>query len=213
MAMVLFAKSPRAGFVKTRLTERISPQEAAEFHRLCLFAAWHKLSSVEASDHFLYCDIHDAELERMAATDRFRLQRGADLGEKMRRCLEDLLAEGYRKVLIIGSDSPTLPVEHVTAAIEGLGIADVVLGPCEDGGFYLVGARKADTRMFDAVTWSDGETRAQTVRAVKAIGLSVAEVAEWYDVDEPSDLDRLEADPILPASLQRWFAARLPRLQ
>ena len=204
----MFGKSPRAGFVKTRLTARISPQEAAEFHRLCLIEAWNKLSSVAATEHFLYCDIHDAELERMAATDRFRLQRGADLGEKMRHCLEELLSDGYRKVLIVGSDSPTLLIEHITSAIEALEIADVVLGPCEDGGFYLVGARKADARMFDAVTWSDGETRAQTVRAVKAVGLSVAEVGEWYDVDEPSDLDRLEADPSLPTSLQRWFAAR-----
>ena len=144
----------------------------------------------------------------MTATDRFRLQSGADLGEKMCHCLEGLLAEGFKKVLVVGSDSPTLPVEHVTAAIGALEITDVVLGPCEDGGFYLVGARQADPRMFDAVTWSDGETRVQTVQAVEAVGLSVAEVGEWYDVDEPGDLDRLEADPTLPTSLQRWFAAR-----
>jgi len=209
----LFAKSPRAGFVKTRLTARTSAQEAAEFHRLCLIEAWNKLSSVAAAELFLYCDIHDPKMERMAAKDRFRLQSGADLGEKMRHCLEELLAERHGKVLIVGSDSPTLPIEHITSAIEALEIADVVLGPCEDGGFYLIGARKADSRMFDAITWSDGETRAQTVQAVKAVGLSVAEVDEWYDVDEPGDLDRLEADPSLPSSLQRWFAARSARLQ
>ncbi len=164
------------------------------------------LSGVAASEAFLYCDIHDEKLERIAP-GWFRLQRGGDLGEKLRHCLEELLSEGFRRAIVMGSDSPTLPIERIGDANSALVSADVVLGPSEDGGFYLIGARATDPRMLDGVTWSDDETRAQTVQAVKAVGLSVAELAEWYDVDEPSDLDRLALDPSLSDRLRRWFVA------
>ena len=212
-AIALFAKAPRPGYVKTRLTACISAADAAEFHRLCTLEAWLKLRRIAAADSFLYCDVRGADFGRRAAAARPRLQRGADLGEKLRRCLDELLAEGYRKALIVGSDSPTVPTANIAALIAKLDRADVVLGPCEDGGFYLIGARKTDARMFDGVAWSSGETRAQTVRALCAAGFSVAQAGEWYDVDEPADLDRLRSDPALPPVLRRWFASRPPRLQ
>lgn len=208
-AIALFAKAPRPGHAKTRLTARLSAAEAAEFHRLCTLEAWGKLQRIAAADAFLYCDLPGADFGLPAASGRARLQRGADLGEKLRRCLDELLAQGYRKALIVGSDSPTLPAAHIEAADGALDRADVVLGPSADGGFYLIGARKTDARMFAGVAWSRAETRAQTIRALRAAALGVALTGAWYDVDEPADLDRLRADPHLPPSLRRWFAARL----
>ncbi len=198
--------------MKTRLTARLSAEDAAEFHRLCALEAWGKLQRIAAADAFLYCDVRGADFGRSAAIERMRLQRGADLGEKLRLCLDELLAQGYRKALIVGSDSPTVPAANIEAAVEELDRCDVVLGPCADGGFYLIGARRTDARMFDGVAWSDGETRAQTVRALHDAALSVAQAGEWYDVDEPADLDRLRSDPHLPPALRRWFAQQ-PRLQ
>ncbi len=209
-AVALFAKAPRPGHVKTRLTTRLSAEEAAEFHRLCALATWRKLQRIAAADVFLYCDVRGAELGLPAAPERLRLQRGAELGEKIRRCLDELLAEGYRKALVVGSDSPTVPAANIAAAAAQLDRCDVVLGPCADGGFYLIGARKTDVRMFAGVVWSGETTRAQTVRALHAAGLSVARTGAWYDVDEPGDLDRLRSDPHLPPALRRWFASRRP---
>lgn len=161
----------------------------------------------------MYCDVRVADFARCAGGERLRLQCGADLGEKMRRCLDELLAEGYRKALIVGSDSPTVPVANIAAAVEQLERSDVVLGPCEDGGFYLIGARKTDARMFDGVSWSQAETLARTVQALRGAALSVARVGKWYDVDEPADIDRLQLDADLPSGLQKWFAAGRSHLQ
>lgn len=212
-AIALFAKAPRPGRVKTRLAARLSAEDAAEFHRLCALETWSRLQRVAGADAFLYCDRRGADFGLPQADRRTRLQRGADLGEKMRRCLDELLAQSYRKALIVGSDSPTLPPAHIEAAAAALDRADVVLGPSADGGFYLIGARKTDPRMFDGVTWSRAETRAQTMRALRAAGLGAALAQAWYDVDEPDDLDRLQAAPLLPPRLREWFAARRPRLQ
>ena len=206
VAIALFAKAPRAGMVKTRLARDLSPRAAAEFQRLCALAMWERLASLPPGDVFLYCDVRWAEFENLAGRGRFRLQRGEDLGERMRLCLEELLAEGYGKAMIVGSDAPTMPFAQIDEAAAALDSEEVVLGPSEDGGFTLIGATRVAAGMFRGVTWSRADTRKACLAAVEAAGLKVAEThATGYDVDTLSDFRRLSHDAGLPTSLATWL--------
>src|SRR5262249_43849833 len=106
----------------------------------------------------------------------------------------DALAAGRPFVLIVGSDSPTLPAEFMTE-LSRLD-ADVVLGPTRDGGFYAIGCRKIHPEMFAGVTWSSTFTLTQTIEAARWCGLSVSQGLEWFDIDEPDDLYLLFATEI-----------------
>lgn len=206
IAVALFAKAPRAGMVKTRLARDISAQAAADFHRLSTLATWERLVSSPAHDAFLYCDVQWAEFESVADGGRLRLQRGSDLGQRMRLCLEELLGDGYGKALIVGSDAPTLPWAQLGEASAALDSADLVLGPSEDGGFTLIGATRVAAAMFRGVTWSRPGTRRACVAAAQDAGLKAVETrTKGYDVDTLSGLRRLAHDACLPASLESWL--------
>lgn len=206
IAVALFAKAPRAGMVKTRLAQDLSPQAAAEFHRLSTLATWERLVNSLPHEAFLYCDVRWDDFEAIASGGRFRLQRGRDLGQRMRLCLEELLREGYGKALIVGSDAPTLPLAQLGEAAAALDSADVVLGPSEDGGFTLIGATRVAAEMFRGVAWSCPDTRRACMAAMQDAGLKAVETrATGYDVDTVSDLKRLAQDVGLPASLESWL--------
>ena len=98
--------------------------------------------------------------------------------------------------MILGSDSPTLPREHVQRLLNST--ADVALGPCEDGGYYAIACRRLHPEMFAGVEWSTPHVLEQTERAARAAGLSVERGDLWYDVDGPEDLMRVMQEPVLP---------------
>ena len=124
----------------------------------------------------------------------------------MRHCLDDLLAEGYRRALIVGSDAPTLPLAQVREAMSALDWADAAVGPSDDGGFTLIGASRTAPEMFRGVRWSLPDTRRACLRALKSAGLRATLLqVTAYDVDTSADLVRLRRDPALPLRLRRWF--------
>jgi len=129
------------------------------------------------------------------ASGRHRLlaQRGRDLGERLSFALEDLLADGYESAAIMNSDSPTLPREYLKQTFDLLAEPGdrVVLGPADDGGYYLIGLKRPDRRLFEGVTWSTNLVLDQTLERAQQIGLDVALLPEWYDVDGASDFERL----------------------
>ena len=210
VALALFAKAPRPGVVKTRLAPALDPAAATEFHRLCVFDIWQRLGTVAGCQVFLYCDRPCEEFERLSGQDLFRQQRGADLGDRMRSCLDDLLERRFGSALIVGSDAPTMPLHQIGEALDALKGADIVLGPSEDGGFTLIAARRTHPEMFAGVAWSRPDTRAATARAIRKSGLTIAETSTWaYDVDCPSDLRRLERDPCISRRMQAWLDQNL----
>ena len=206
-ALALFAKAAAPGRVKTRLIGPYTAEQAAAFHRACVLDLWDRLRARFRGDLWLFCDVEWPEWRRLAGPERFRLQHGGDLGERMRACFRDLHAAGARRMAIIGSDRPTLPLELIEQAMATLtGERSATLIPSEDGGYCLVGCRRPDRAMFDRVSWSTARTYAQTEAALERAGYDVRPVGLWRDADEPEDLERLRADPALGPALRAFFA-------
>jgi rSAM/selenodomain-associated transferase 1 len=119
---------------------------------------------------------------------------GQDIGDCLDQVLSHLLAEGHAGAMALNSDGPTLPVRHLEQAIERLEEADVVLGPGEDGGYYLIGFKEPHPGLFQGIDWSTERVAAQTLARAETLGLSVSLLPAWYDVDTASDLERLCAE-------------------
>jgi rSAM/selenodomain-associated transferase 1 len=184
--LIVFAKAPRPGFVKTRLG--LDPTSAAS-----LYAEF-----VERTLKTV-CDLRDeAELELSldipcAAWSEFSvhrtIQHEGDLGLRLHAALERGLSAGHPIVVVLGSDSPTLPVEHIRWLLNC--DADVALGPTLDGGYYGIGCRKIVPGMFADVRWSTRNALRDTITSIAGCGLHCVVGPEWFDVDTPEDLDRI----------------------
>jgi len=200
--MILFAKAPVAGCVKTRLATEIGARRAAELHRAFVADSLAKFKEfTTVADLQLHTDIPtDAWSELDVARE---VQIPGDLQLKLFHALAHELAAGRPQVIIFGSDSPTLPQGHVRRLLDSS--ADVALGPCEDGGYYAIACRRFHPDMFAGVAWSTQDALEQTERAARACGLSLERGDLWYDVDGPEDLARLMAEPELPGATARAF--------
>jgi glycosyltransferase A (GT-A) superfamily protein (DUF2064 family) len=126
------------------------------------------------------------------------LQPEGDLGVRLYATFQRALMAGHPSVIILGSDSPTLPMEHVSWLLKA--DADVALGPTLDGGYYGIACRKIDRAMFDGVRWSTGDAMQDTIRAVERCGLSHSIGPEWFDVDRPEDLNCIMEAGVLKVS-------------
>jgi glycosyltransferase A (GT-A) superfamily protein (DUF2064 family) len=133
------------------------------------------------------------------------LQHGESLGDKILNAVGGALQEGRPAAIVVGSDSPTLPLQHIVSLLQSP--ADITLGPAEDGGFYAISCRRVTPDMFDGVEWSSAETLAGAVRALERCSLSVALGPPWFDVDRPQDLLRLRAAGMLPRNTRHWMEA------
>jgi rSAM/selenodomain-associated transferase 1 len=118
-------------------------------------------------------------------------QVGEDLGQRMHHTFADLFAKGYKQVIIVGTDVPTLPLSVYQEAFSMLGRSDVVLGPALDGGYYLIGLTQPAEKLFAGVPWSTDQVFAVTQQQAKTLGLSVGLTTAWRDVDTIADLQSL----------------------
>jgi|SRR5579863_1455851 len=206
--MILFAKAPVPGHVKTRLAGEVGAGRAAELHRAFVADTIAKLCEFkDYADLELHTDIPtDAWSEFDVARD---LQIAGNLQLKLFHALRRALDAGRPQAMILGGDSPTLPHAHIRRLLASP--ADVALGPCEDGGYYAIACRRVDPRMFAGVEWATPNVLEQTERAARACGLSLERGDLWYDVDSPEDLVSLAAEPNLPQNTAAViFARRLP---
>jgi rSAM/selenodomain-associated transferase 1 len=193
--LAVMAKAPRAGEVKTRLCPPLSPDDAAQLARAFLLDAVDLVRSVGAARPAVAYAPADTRAFFHAIAPDFALvmQRGEDLGARLSHAFEDLLAGGAPRAIVIGTDVPTLPSAVLGAAVERLAGADLVLGPSEDGGYYLVGLREPRPALFADMAWSTEVVFDETMRRASALGLDVALMPAWFDVDTAGDLERLEA--------------------
>jgi rSAM/selenodomain-associated transferase 1 len=198
VGLAVMAKAPRVGAVKTRLCPPLRAPEAADLARCFLLDAVDRVRSVAGTQPVMAYAPAEARAQFEDVAPGFTLvpQRGRDLGERQHHLVEDVLALGLEAALVIGADSPTLPREYLDEAV-GLVMApdvDVVLGPTEDGGYYLIGLRAPIPALFENVPWSTPAVLARTLERAQRLGLRVACLATWFDVDTGADLERLRAE-------------------
>ena len=197
-ALIVVAKEPQAGQTKTRLTPPLSPDQAAELYRnLMLDTFWLMDHVGDVQPVVAYAPDHAAPYFRSVAPPRFHLvpQRGADLGQRLDHVLSLHLNDGYDQAVVMNSDGPTLPLSYLEQAFAKLDdpAVDVVLGPSEDGGYYLVGIKRPLGTLFN-VTMSTPSVLQETLFLADRAGLMVACLEPWYDVDVWDDISRLSRD-------------------
>lgn len=218
VGLAIMAKAPRMGTVKTRLCPPLRAPEAAELARCFVLDAVDRVRVVAGVEPILAYTPAEARSEFEAVAPGFALipQRGENLGERQGRLVEDVLALGHEAALVIGTDTPTLPRECLDEAV-GLVMApdvDLVLGPTEDGGYYLLGLRAPCPGLFEDMPWSTAAVLSRTLERARRLGLRVACVPTWFDVDTGADLERLgaglEADPgPFPRHTREFLARRI----
>ena len=194
--LAVFVRPPTAGKVKTRLAALFGERGAAELYQAFVEDTLRLCSRVRAAgpvDVVLWSagpedDIVSEWANRMGVP--VRLQPEGDLGVKLVAAFEEGLRH-YERVVIIGSDMPTLPIELIGAAFDSLERSAFMLGPAQDGGYYAVGASEGVRPSFEGVRWSTDHALADTVKANAPQRPAI--LPPWYDIDEPEDLDVLRA--------------------
>jgi rSAM/selenodomain-associated transferase 1 len=213
-ALIVMARQPTPGTTKTRLCPPLSPEAAAALYACFLADVIDHVRAVAGQIDGLVPGIAftppDATAHFAALAPGFELapQIGATLGERLDGVLSGALARGYGQVAAVNSDSPSLPVAFLVAAFAALDdpAVDVVLGPCDDGGYYLIGWKRPHPALVRDVTMSAPDTLAQTLAVAGRVGLRVALLPRWYDVDGPPDLARLAGDPGLGRHTRAFLA-------
>lgn len=195
-ALIIFVKYPTPGQVKTRLGKIIGGREAAELYRIFVretFALVKQISNCKIYVAFTPSqreESFDGIIPKGFA--RFP-QEGSDLGERMLNAFRHALAK-TQPVVILGSDSPTLPQNYVEQAFDRLTDSDLVLGPAEDGGYYLIGMKELHRNLFDNIVWSSDAVFRTTLHHAEELRLKVHLLPVWYDVDDLNTLRKAIAD-------------------
>jgi rSAM/selenodomain-associated transferase 1 len=192
--LAVFAKPPVAGRVKTRLSPALPPGLARDLHVAMLADTLAAAAESRALERVLYwSEAGDWTLPAPPAGFHVRLQHGADLGERLERAFAELLTAPEDRAVIVGADCPRLDTATMDAAFGALEHKGLVLGPTEDGGYYLIGLARPVPELFRGVEWSTPRVFEQTLtRAVRA-GLDAHSLERLADLDTPEDLVRLVA--------------------
>jgi rSAM/selenodomain-associated transferase 1 len=228
-AIAVMAKAPQPGRSKTRLTPRLSPDQAAGLSAAFLRDITENIAAAARTkpiDGFIaYAPAGTEALfdSHLAFGTGLILADGTPampddvtgFGRCLLQAINTLLTEGYNAAVVLNSDSPTLPTEYLvrTAALLATPGDRAVLGPAEDGGYYLLGLKQAHAHMFADITWSSEHVAAQTRARAREIGLELVELPAWYDVDDAEALDRLieelggDEDRTTAPATARWLTA------
>jgi rSAM/selenodomain-associated transferase 1 len=220
-ALAVMTKAPQAGRVKTRLVPPLTPEEAADLNKCFLrdtavtisracsrrpagdasimqcehAGASHSEAATAACGIAVYTpvDAESAYTDIIPADFRLLPQRGDKFGERLYLAVEDLFKCGFNSVCLIDSDSPTVPAENFAEAVELLCTSEdsVVLGPSDDGGYYLIGVKKPHRHLFEQIDWSTKRVLNQTIQRATEIGREVKLLPTGYDVDDDASLRRL----------------------
>lgn len=213
-ALIIFAKRPSPGRVKTRLVPHLAAEDAAELYRRMLLDILTKTGQMTDVDKFLFYEQGAGAAEYFAETVSGGFicpQVGEGMGDRLEAAFDHVFRRGYGEVAVIGTDSPDLPVSFVERAFELLrsSAVDAVFGPTEDGGYYLVAMARLHRELFRDIPWSTGKVLERSLSKAAGAGVATALLPLWHDVDTAADLLRPElVDPDNGAPLTREFILR-----
>ncbi len=196
-ALAIFTRYPRLGQVKTRLRASLGADGCLRLHRALLLDTIERTGRLDLDRHLFLADSSEDESESLGAVLQtwgpvgIHRQSGADLGERMSRAFEDLLAT-YDRVICVGTDSPNLPLDRIESAVSALDRFPLVVGPTSDGGYYLLGISQFQPEVFVGIDWGTSRVLDQTLARVGSDKFQMLE--PWYDVDIEEDLYKLRDD-------------------
>lgn len=185
--VIVFAKNPKLGFVKTRLAKDIGDDTALRvYERLLDITERATADNTFHDTHIYYRD--ELESVRWSLNQKF-LQKGSDLGEIMKNAFDSAFEMGYERVVGVGTDLPTLTKNDLAAAFEFLAVSDFVFGPALDGGYYLVGTKEKNAHfIFENKQWSTADLLLNTLHEIRQLNYSVNHLTTKNDIDNLSDL-------------------------
>jgi rSAM/selenodomain-associated transferase 1 len=211
------AKVPSVGKTKTRLSPPLSGEQAVGLYRSFLLDTLELMRRVEGVQPIIaYLPREGEPFFRGIAPPGFDFvaQEGSDLSERLDNVLSRCLQDGYRQAVVMDSDSPTLPLDYLVQAFQELDdpSVDVVLGPCDDGGYYLIGVKSPTPALFHGIVMSTATVTQETLQRARDEGLRSVCLPAWYDVDTAQDLQRLaqalEAESLPAAQHTRRFLSQ-----
>jgi len=191
--LIVMAKEPLAGQVKTRLAASVGPERAAELYAAFLhdtLLTCHRVATAE-----LCFSIHStAGSEYFRALDggaRLHVQPDGDFGVRLCDAFGSAFALGFERVVVIGSDTPHLQAQVIEQAFELVRPGEPVIGPTRDGGYYLLAMCEANPGLFRSVEWSSARVLSQTEERARSAGVRIHRLDETFDIDEAHDLESL----------------------
>ncbi len=199
--VIVFAKNPIPNHVKTRLIPRLSAEQATALYRAFLTDWCETLSKLSTIELIIAYTPEGSQPDLQAIIGdavTYIPQIGDGLGERLTSATHWASENGYKKIIITGSDSPTVPLAYISQAIESLDTCDIVVGPSVDGGYYLIGFSNQNLTavlptIYEGIAWSTKHVFQQTVERIHKINAKLNLLPVWYDVDTPEDLDFLQA--------------------
>ena len=187
-AIIIFAKEPIVGGVKTRLGKTIGMDKAARIYEVLLKNTLDTVSKLHNIDvHLFITPDCDSKYFDQWVYEPY-IQRGNDLGKRMENAFEDIYGLGYKKIVIIGTDCPTLTTKILNLSFSRLEEEDVVIGPSVDGGYYLLGMNSNYSFLFKNIEWSTNQVLSQTKKHIRQHSLGMFQLPRLRDIDEEQDL-------------------------
>jgi len=191
--IVLFARWPTPGQVKTRLIDHLGAERSTRLYEHFIIDSLSNIEQLETELRIACCPAKSIDSFRQWLGDEYYYigQRGSDLGRRMSGAFEDCFAQGFDSVILTEADCPDMPADYVRVAIEALQDCDAVLGPCRDGGFYLLGFRHDGfvPEALQQVKWASAAVFDQCAAVLCQFKKKLFELPLWYDVDVIEDLE------------------------
>lgn len=196
--LTVFARAPQLGKVKTRLTPPLTAPQALALHRAFIEDTLEHLARLERPglQKQLLLSQALAEDEKLQIPEAFQVgfQVDGDLGVRLSRMFESSFERGATRVVVVGSDSPTLPAQVIADAFDELATGHVAVGPAEDGGYYLLGCDRFYPELFTGVSWGSQDVLQQTRDTLERLGIAHTLLVPWYDIDRGDDLTKLRQE-------------------
>lgn len=187
-AIIIFIKNPEKGKVKTRLAGDIGEDEALKWYLHMLNHTRETAILIDAKRYLYYSSFIDQSDDWPSEQFEKHLQPSGDLGERMAAAFQQAFKDGHRQVLIVGSDCLDLRKHHLESAFSTFHEHDFVLGPANDGGYYLLGMNQYSPNVFEGIEWSTESVLQNTLDIIQSMGKTAGLLEELTDIDYESDL-------------------------